>query len=172
MLMNRKAKKPSRVLVARRASPRSAGAAEVRLGDLRDLVGYAIRRAQIAVFRHFRKSFALYKIRPIHYGVLAVVEATPGLKQSEVCTALGIKRANFVGILDELEQRDLIARRSAEDQRANALYLTRPGKSLMAKLRQLNRTHEGTIAAELTYKERVKLIEMLNRIIRAAYSDL
>jgi len=142
------------------------------LGHLRDLVGYAIRRAQIVVFRHFRKSFAAHKIRPIQYGVLTVVGANPGLKQSEVCTALGIKRANFVGILNELERRRLIERRSAKDQRVNALYLTRAGKSLIERLRQINKAHEREVAAGLTSNERVRLIKMLNRISKATYADL
>ena len=151
---------------------RVALSADIDLGHLRDLVGYAIRRAQIAVFRHFRKSFAAYKIRPIHYGVLTVVGANPGLKQSEVCTALGIKRANFVGILNELERRGLVERRSAKDQRVNALYLTRAGKALIEKLRQINKRHEREVTAGLTSNERVRLIEMLNRISKATYADL
>jgi len=158
--------------MTRHPTARSAAARATELGHLRDLVGYAIRRAQIAVFRHFRKSFAPYKIRPIQYGVLTVVGTNPGLKQSEVCIALGIKRANFVGILNELERRGLIERRSTKDQRVNALYLTRAGKSLIEKLRQINKMHERKVAAGLTSNERNRLIEMLNRISKATYADL
>lgn len=144
---------------------------DVNLGPLPHLIGYAIRQAQIAVFRDFLRSFANYDIRPIQYGVLAVIETNPGLKQTQVCAALGIKRANFVPLLNDLESRKLAERRSAEDRRANALYLTAKGSLLMRKLRSINRAHERRVATKLSDKERSLLIELLNRTRQAAIID-
>ncbi|MGE0563261.1 MAG: MarR family winged helix-turn-helix transcriptional regulator [Pseudolabrys sp.] len=141
------------------------------LGHLTELIGYAVRRAQLAIFRDFRRSFDEFKIRPIQYGVLTVIEANPGLKQIEVCAALGIKRANFVHLINELERRGLAERRSAEDQRANSLHLTRQGKTLMTKLRDINRQHEQRAATNLTEKERGQLINLLNRIRTSTGED-
>lgn len=135
----------------------------VSLGPLANLIGYAIRQAQIAVFRDFQRAFAKYNIRPIQYGVLAVIETNPGLKQTQVCAALGIKRANFVPLLNDLERRRLAERRSAQDQRANALYLTAKGALLMQTLREVNGSHERRVAANLTARERAQLLDMLNR---------
>ena len=139
----------------------------IDLGHLPDLIGYSIRRAQIAVFRDFQQSFEKFRIRPIQYGVLTVIGANPGLKQSQVCAALGIKRANFVPLLNELERRKLAKRRSAKDQRANALYLTSQGKQLMQELRRINKAHERKVAADLSGKERLDLIRLLNCIRKA-----
>jgi DNA-binding MarR family transcriptional regulator len=159
---------------ARRASqrahhPPSLSYEVINLGHLPDLVGYALRRAQLAVFRDFSKTFSRFNIRPVQYGVLTVIELNPGLKQQDVCLALGIRRANFVTLLNELERRGLAERGpAANDQRANALYLTEKGKTLMRDLRKVNKAHEDRIAAGLSRAKRSLLIQMLNKIKFAA----
>ena len=143
---------------------------QINLGLLPNLIGYAVRLAQIAVFRDFRRSFAKFKIRPIEYGILTVIELNPGLKQTQVCAALGIKRGNFVPLLNSLERRNLAERRKATDQRANALYLTKAGKLLLQRLQKINEAHERKAASGLTNEEGAQLIRLLNRVREAADS--
>ena len=141
----------------------------IDLGQLPDLVGYALRQAQLAVFRDFLRAFAKFDIRPVQYGVLSVIERNPGLKQQDVCLAIGIRRANFVSLLDELEHRRLAKRGpSAHDQRASALYLTDKGKALMRKLRKTNRDHEKRITSGLSPEKRRLLIRTLNKVKHSA----
>jgi DNA-binding MarR family transcriptional regulator len=161
------AKKATRTQRALRL-PNSSSEA-IDLGHLPDLVGYALRRAQLAVFRDFLRAFSSYNIRPVQYGILTVIERNPGLKQQHVCLAIGIRRANFVTLLDDLEHRGLARRGpSAHDQRARALYLTEKGNALMHELRQVNMAHEKRIGAGLSQGERRLLIQTLNRIERSA----
>jgi DNA-binding MarR family transcriptional regulator len=144
----------------------------IDLGHLPDLVGYALRQAQLAVFRDFLRAFAKFNIRPVQYGILTVIEQNPGLKQQQVCHAIGIRRANFVTLLDDLEHRGLARRGpSAHDQRARALYLTENGGALMRELRKVNQAHEKKIAAGLSQERRKVLIKMLNEITRSADSS-
>src|SRR5215475_14751218 len=99
--------------------------AEVDLGPLPELIGFMLRRAQIAVFGEAFRLFSQVDIRPAQFSVLTVIERNPGLTQSQVSAALGIKRTNSVGLLDELERRALAERRqAARDKRSYALYLT------------------------------------------------
>jgi DNA-binding MarR family transcriptional regulator len=150
-------------------SIRGVNSEKIDLGHLPNLIGYALRRAQLAVFRDFLNSFSKLNIRPIQYGVLTVIERNPGLKQSQVCSALGIKRANFVALLNNLERRGLAKREpTANDQRANALYLTNKGKVLMRKLRTINKVHEDRMTANLSNEKRRHLIQLLNGVILAA----
>jgi DNA-binding MarR family transcriptional regulator len=152
---------------------RGRSAEKIDLGELTDLIGYTLRRAQIVFFRDFLKTFAKFHIRPIQYGVLTVIDQNPGLKQSHVCSALGIKRANFVTLLDTLERRALIKREPAvNDQRANALYLTTSGKVLMRKLRVTIKAHEKRVAARLNKVDRRRLIRLLHDVISAADPSL
>ena len=63
---------------------------------LDEYVGYALRRAQIAVFEEFIREFEPLDLRPAQFSVLLVIHRDPGLNQSEVAARLGIQRANFV----------------------------------------------------------------------------
>ena len=165
--MTKKANGNSRADRLSGSSPES-----IDLGHLPDLVGYALRQAQLAVFRDFLRAFSKFNIRPVQYGILTVIEQNPGLKQQEVCHAIGIRRANFVTLLDDLEHRGLARRgASAHDQRARALYLTESGEALMRELRKVNQAHEKRIAAGLSSERRRLLIEMLNGITRSADSS-
>ena len=161
------AKKPKPTERAhRRKNPSSE---TIDLGHLPDLLGYALRQAQLAVFRDFLRAFSRFNVRPVQYGVLTVIEQNPGLKQQQVCLAIGIRRANFVPLLDDLERRGLARRGlSAHDQRASALFLTEKGKALMRELRRVNQAHENRIAAGLSREQRRLLIETLNKIKSSA----
>src|SRR6478752_9631441 len=78
---------------------------DIDLGPLPELMGYVLRRAQLVVFQDFFAAFAPFDISPAQLSVLTVIERNPGLTQTQVAAALGIKRTNFVGLLDELERR-------------------------------------------------------------------
>lgn len=170
--------KPSdrrRPAARRRAAPAAAVATEARpaavdLGSLPNLIGYMLRRAQVTVFQDFFRTFAEVGIRPAQYAVLTVIELNPGLKQSEVGAALGIKRTNFVGLLDGLEARGLAERRPVEtDRRSYALYLTQAGVALMRELRRLQERHEARFVARIGETGREQLLALLTSI--AALGD-
>lgn len=154
--------------VKARAAPEMRPPAEaepVDMGPLPTLLGYVLRRAQLAVFQDFLKSCALLDIRPTQFSVLTIVERNPGLKQSQVGDALGVKRANFVALLDGLERRGLVRReQSATDRRSYALYLTRDGEDLLARLNPVIAAHEERLAEALGPGGRDVLLDLLARL--------
>jgi DNA-binding MarR family transcriptional regulator len=88
-----------------------------------------LRRAQLAVFQDFGEALADLGLRPAQFGVLSVLDRNPGVKQSHVCAALGIRHANFVSIIGSLERRGLVQRAaSATDRRSKSLSLTPTGR--------------------------------------------
>jgi DNA-binding MarR family transcriptional regulator len=138
---------------------------DLDLGPLPELIGYVLRRAQLVVFQDFFNAFAPFDISPAQFSVLTVIERNPGLTQSQVAAALGIKRTNFVGLLDELERRALAERRqSARDKRSYALYLTAEGAALMRKLRPVLRAHESRMIARVGEDGRDRLVDLLHEI--------
>jgi DNA-binding MarR family transcriptional regulator len=138
---------------------------KVDLGHLPGLIGYMLRRAQLAVFQDFARAYAELGIRPAQYAALTIIERNPGLKQKDVSEALGIKRANFVSMCDELEKLDLAVRRQIEtDRRSYALHLTRKGKALMRKLHTINREHEDRLIAKIGQEGRDHLIAALTTL--------
>lgn len=137
----------------------------IDLGPLPELIGYVLRRAQLVVFQDFFAAFAPFDIRPAQFSVLTVIERNPGLTQSQVAEALGIKRTNFVGMLDALEARGLTERRqAARDKRSYALYLTADGIALMRRLRPVLKTHETRMIAKVGEDGRDRLVALLHEI--------
>ena len=114
--------------------------------QLADRLGYSLRRAQVAVFQDFDATFAEVDIRPVQYSVLTIIENNPGLSQTRVSDALGIKKPNFVVMLDVLEERGLVRRAPTPgDRRTYALFLTDHGKVFMRRLHKLAARHEQNI---------------------------
>ncbi|MHA6690885.1 MarR family winged helix-turn-helix transcriptional regulator [Devosia sp. A449] len=103
-----------------------------------NIIGYRLRRAQISVFQRFMTAFAELELRPVEYSTLELIAENPGKKQSEIAEVLGVKRANFVVTINQLQSRNLVERRSdAGDKRANALYLTPIGVAFFEQARRI-----------------------------------
>ena len=137
----------------------------IDIGPLPQLVGYALRRAQLAVFQDFYATFAEFDIRPTQFSVLTVLRHNPGRRQSQIADALGIKRANFVALFDGLRTRGLAERRPApDDRRAHALYLTEAGAALLDELAAPLARHEGRFIARLGAADMQRLLTLLHRI--------
>ena len=156
---------------ARKSAPRapaartSQPAAPVGLGHLDHVLGYVLRRAQIAVFNDFRRTFGEFDIRPTQYAVMSIISENPGLKQGDVSAALGIKRTNFVAVLDELERRGLARRQAVpDDRRSRALYLTDEGAALFARIRAINDASEARLAALLPPGKAALLMDLLRQL--------
>lgn len=139
---------------------------DVDLGVLRDSLGYVLRRAQIAVFQDFTRVMHKLNLRPAQYAVLAIIAANPGLKQTQVSEALGINRANFVPLLDELERRRLAKReRAVADRRSHALYLTPKGQAVFERAcHEVQANHERRLIEHTGPRGKRQLIELLGRI--------
>lgn len=139
---------------------------EIDLGVLHDSLGYVLRRAQIAVFQDFTRVMRKLNLRPAQYAVLAIIAANPGLKQTQVSEALGINRANFVPLLDELERRRLAKReRAVADRRSHALYLTPKGQAVFEQAyREIQANHERRLTERTGARGKRQLIELLGRI--------
>ena len=137
------------------------------LGPLADNIGYALRRAQLAVFDEVIGGCAELDLRPAQFSVLAVIGHRPGLRQSEVAAALGIQRANFVALIDGLERRRL-ARRTPDpnDRRCHALHLTTEGEHVLAQAHARVTAVEARLDAKLGAGGRAQLLAMLWRLAR------
>lgn len=142
----------------------------VSLGLLDNLLGYRLRRAQLAVFQDFLIAMKDFDLRPAQFSVLAIIAANPGLKQSRVSEALGINRANFVALLDELEQRKLARRAPAPgDRRSNALFLTAKGEGFLKDAyRHLLTQHEKRVETVLGSVDKQQLLGLLEKLTTLA----
>lgn len=139
--------------------------AAVDLGPLGDSVGYLVRRAQVAIFQRFFEQFAAAGVRPAQYSALTVIERNPGLSQTRLADALGIKKTNLVVLIDGLERRGLARRMPTErDRRFCALFLTPKGHALMARLHRLDAALNRRLVQAAGENSHRQLCEALRRI--------
>lgn len=137
----------------------------VDLGDLPSSIGFALRRAQLLVFNDFLAALASEDIRATQFAVLTVMNANPGLRQTQVCAALGIQTTNFVALFDGLEQRGLAERRPVEtDRRAKGLFLTDAGQIALTRLTQLQAAHEARFTERIGADGKQLLLSLLQRL--------
>jgi DNA-binding MarR family transcriptional regulator len=138
----------------------------VELGPLARGIGFALRRAQAAVAEDFAARFGPEDVTPSQYAVLSVLRLNPGLRQNQVSFAVGIKRTNFVPLLDALERRGLAERRPVPgDRRAAALFLTKDGAVLLDRLDVLVQAQEARFIARLGGADNhAALIGLLHRM--------
>jgi DNA-binding MarR family transcriptional regulator len=139
--------------------------AGIDYGQLNQHLGYMLRRAQIAVFQDFFRTVGAHDISPAQYSTLTVIECNPGLTQTQVADALGIKKANFVAMIKALEERGLARRTpTPHDRRSFALHLTPAGAALTRTLHDASMRHERRLrdaVGEAAYKA---LFEPMRRI--------
>ncbi|MGA2492666.1 MAG: MarR family transcriptional regulator [Roseiarcus sp.] len=148
-----------------RAEARAGEAAPLDLSALTAIVGYPLRRAQLAVFEDFNHRFAALKLSPAQYSALVIIGANPGRKQSEIAGALGIQRPNFVAMMDELERRGLAERlRTPTDRRSRALALTAAGAALVTRARRVQLEQEKEVERLIGREGREQLVAALARL--------
>ena len=156
-------RRPART-TARRART-AAAERTIDLGMLPDLLGYRLRLAQRAVFEDFAASVGGAEVSPGLFGILVIIEANPGLKQSQLAVAAHLDRSSLVPVLDKLEARGHVTRRaSPDDRRVNGLWLTGPGAALLRTLKRRVLAHERRVLSGLSVANRAQLFDLLARV--------
>jgi DNA-binding MarR family transcriptional regulator len=142
----------------------------VQPGLLTELIGYNLRRAQVAVFEDFHRILESEDIRAAQFAILEILRRNPGLRQTQAGAALGVKTANFGPMFDGLERRGLVERRViAGDRRAKGLFLTDAGTQMLGRLDDLVTAHERRFAARLGVDGKSQLLGLLHRLSDPAF---
>src|SRR4249920_3210642 len=153
---------------AARKEPAEAPAegSALQMGELSELLGYSLKRAQLKIFEDFLRCVAPLQLTPAQFSVLLLLDKNPGRNQTEIANTLGILRPSFVSMLDALESRDLCTRmRSSNDRRSHILVLTDKGRAVLSRAKKLVASkHEARLNALLGPANRVALLDMLSKI--------
>lgn len=137
----------------------------IRTAPLQDRIGYALRRAQGAVYADLNDALARISLRPLQFTLLLMVSENPGASQSGVCEALGMQKANCVPTMSELERRGLIIRRrSSADARSYELRITHKGKRVLQRAGELHSLHEQRLIERIGIEGRDQLLRLLGKL--------
>jgi DNA-binding MarR family transcriptional regulator len=113
----------------------------------------------------FGERLAVLGLIPAHAGIMQILDSTPSITQQALATALGMVPSQLVGLLDDMEAKDLIERRNnPEDRRRHALHLTENGRQILKKIGEIAREHQRVLLAALSEEERRQLQGLLERV--------
>lgn len=132
---------------------------------LDELVGYALRRAQIAIYEDFEAALGPIAITPQRFSAMAVIAGNPGITQGTLGRVLGIARSGVVQVVHQLQDQGWVTREThGADARARLLKLTAEGKAHLATARRRVRAHDARVSRHLRPAERAQLIALLDRL--------
>lgn len=133
-------------------------------GVLDELGGYAVRRAQIAIYEDIERVLGPLKITPPRFSSLVLIDRNPGVLQSELAAIIGVGAPAMVAIIDFLESQHWLRRQAhGADRRANHLVITPDGHALLERAIGLMRDLERRWTTRLQPDELGRLIGLLDR---------
>ena len=155
-------KQPPRETVAI-TTPHVAGDEDI--GEIRNIVGFHIRLAHGAVYRHFTETFADLDLTQKQVSVLWLIDDHPGIAQTGLAQRMRMDRATTMAIVNRLEAKSyLVRKQSRSDGRKQALNLTDRGRKALAMAKRAIQQHEQWLKSRFSEREVTKLIELLARI--------
>jgi len=135
------------------------------IAALGDILGFHIRLAHGAVYRHFTETFTGLGLTQKQVSVLWLVAEKPGIAQIAVGGRLRMDRATTMTIVNRLQDRELMRReRSQDDGRKQALHVTAAGLAALDEAKACIAAHEAWLKSRFSSDEVKKLVEMLSRI--------
>ncbi|WP_240624658.1 MarR family winged helix-turn-helix transcriptional regulator [Aurantiacibacter odishensis] len=134
-------------------------------GELDGIVGFHIRLAHGAVYRHFTETFAALGLTQKQVSVLWLIGSNPAVSQIELGSRLRMDRATTMTIVNRLQERGYLRReKSSSDGRKQSLHLTDDGEEALEQAKRCIEEHEAWLKSRFTSDEVEKLVEMLSRI--------
>jgi DNA-binding MarR family transcriptional regulator len=124
------------------------------------LCGYLLQRASAAALAELNQRLAPLGVRHAGVAMLMLVEAHPGISQSQAGRLLDIQRANMVPFVARLEALGVIRRRQV-DGRSQALELTGRGGLLLERARRVVDAHEAELLERVPEKLRPMVLPVL-----------
>jgi DNA-binding MarR family transcriptional regulator len=135
------------------------------IGEIQNIVGFHIRLAHGAVYRHFTETFSHLDMTQKQVSVLWLVDDHPGVAQTDLAKRMRMDRATTMAIVNRLEARGYIVRgKSQSDGRKQTLRLTAAGRKSLGVAKAAIQQHEQWLKSRFTDKEVQKLIALLTRI--------
>src|SRR5579875_2905403 len=139
--------------MGRNAEPRGLG------------VGFLLSQLGAHSAGRFAARCAPLDVSPPHVGLLRSIAVTPGRSQQALAEEFRIPASRIVVLLDDLEEKGLVERRSdPADRRVHLVHLTAAGEQLLDDALRAGTEAERELLAALSASQRRLLSELLVRV--------
>ncbi len=99
--------------------------------ELDQCLNFLLARAQQTVHQYFKSRLAEFDVTPVQYGILNCLWRDDNLSPKQIAEKLFLDSSTITGILDRLENKGLLMRKSdPNDRRALRVALTERGIKL------------------------------------------
>ena len=135
------------------------------IGEIDGILGFHIRLAHGATYRHFTQSFKYLDMTQKQVSVLWLVADHPGIAQADLAKRLQLDRATVMAIVNRLSKRKFMVRGESEtDGRKQTLRLVPGGAKALLEAKRALRAHENWLKSRFTAREFKSLVALLRRI--------
>ena len=135
------------------------------IGEIQHIVGFHIRLAHGAVYKHFSETFAHLDLTQKQVSVLWLIHDHPDIAQTDLAQRMRMDRATTMAIVNRLQERAYLVRgKSRSDRRKQTLNLTSAGRRALVTAKGAIRQHEKWLKSRFTQREVATLIGLLTRI--------
>ena len=136
-----------------------------RLGRLNDYLGFRLRRVHQQLSRGFSERATQYGLRTGAFSALAIIEANPGISQTEMARIIDVDASIAVALIDSLKKRGYIRRkRDTEDKRRYSIELTEQGVEMLDSVFAIVQEIEDQALHSLTPTELLTLNRLLDQL--------
>lgn len=136
------------------------------------VIGLYLFMAYGRLWRSMRRGSKFAAISPVAIGVPALLKAHPGLSQTELADMMGVERMTAGLQVEQCIRAGLVTRRrSREDRRRYALFVTPKGQANLRRIARLIPLHEQWLFGRLSAKEQAVLYRALGKLIDADGMD-
>lgn len=134
--------------------------------EIHNMAGHLIRRLNqisASVFQDRMKSLGL-DLTSVQFAAMNAIRVNPGIDQASLAGLIAYDRATIGGVVDRLEAKGLVIRRTNErDRRAREVSLTEQGEELLAKITPTVRALQADILVGLNPDEQVQFLKLAEK---------
>lgn len=137
----------------------------INTSGLETLLGFNLGIAYAALSFDLDPALRLMDLTPKQTSILWLVQANPGVTQSQLARLFRMRRATIHQMIASLTRKNLLVLENIEsDRRAQGLFITEAGKLALAEAQKVVVPIEDAFAGVLTEAEMGMALELLQKI--------
>lgn len=132
-------------------------------------LGYRMRSLSMQLTRRFSEKLEAMNVTTVHWLVLCRLWREDGVPVSEIANYIELEGGSLAGVLERMEDRGLITRRScSNDKRRSLVYLTDEGDKLFDVLPEIALQNCGLCTSGLSESE----VKFMSHVLTTLISNL